>query len=92
MSLKNKVLELLPVFAQDLIISFYGYILIKQRYGDEYYQYRESLLKQSAKSSADLLVEQNELLNDFVRYAYKNSAFYQSLYENINFDQAITLA
>jgi phenylacetate-CoA ligase len=92
MSLKNKVLALLPVFAQDLIISFYGYILIKQRYGDEYYQYRESLLKQSAKSSADLLVEQNELLNDFVRYAYKNSAFYQSLYENVNFDQAITLA
>jgi len=91
MSLKNKILEFLPVFAQDLIISFYGYILVKQRYGDEYYQYRDSLLKRTHKLSADLLVEQNELLNNFVRYAYENSAFYRSLYDKVNFDQAITL-
>ena len=91
MSLKNKILDLLPVFAQDLMISFYGYVLIKQRYGDEYHQYRDSLLKQTSKSSADLLVEQNELLNDFVRYANKNSEFYRTLYKNVNFDQAITI-
>jgi phenylacetate-CoA ligase len=91
MSIKNKFLELLPVFAQDIIISFYGYILIKQRYGNEYYQYRDSLLAQEPKSSADLLVEQNILLDDFVRFSYKNSKFYQSLYEKVDFDQAITL-
>ncbi len=92
MSLKNKILELLPVLAQDIIISFYGYKLIKQRYGDDYYQYRESILTQSAKSSAELLSEQNQLLDDFVRYAYKNSTFYHSLYEKVNFEQPITVA
>lgn len=92
MSLKNKILELLPVLAQDIIISFYGYKLIKQRYGDDYYQYRESILTQSAKSSAELLSEQNQLLDDFVRYAYKNSTFYHSLYEQVNFEQPITVA
>lgn len=91
MSLKKQILEFLPVFAQDIIISFYGYILIKQRYGVEYYQYRDNLLKEEAKSSTDLLIEQNDLLNNFVRFAYKNSTFYQSLYEKVDFDQAITL-
>jgi len=91
MSLKNKVLACLPVFLQDTIISFYGYKLIKQRYGDVYYQHRTELLHQANKSSADLNIEQNALLDSFVRFAKDNSDFYHELYQQVDFDQAITL-
>jgi phenylacetate-CoA ligase len=92
MSIKNNILRLLPVFAQNIVISLYGYKLIKQRYGQEYYRYRNELMQMKGCSIEKLQEQQNVMLNNFIHYAIKKSKFYRYLYKNINLDEPFSIS
>mgnify|MGYP000512298198 CR=1 FL=1 len=91
MSIKTQLLNWLPIFAQDLVISLYGYKLKKLRYGSVYFQYRESLVSNKEKSLEVLQNEQNKQLHDFINFAKNNSPFYASLYKDISLTKPITV-
>lgn len=88
---KSSVLKVLPIFIQNIIISTYGYFLIKQRYRSDYYQQLNRLLNSDDTNKNDLLAEQNRLLDDFIRYAIDKSPYYQALYKDIDLTQKFTV-
>lgn len=92
MSIKNNILKLLPVFAQNIVISLYGYKLIKQRYGQEYYRYRNEFMQMKSASLEQLQDQQNDMLNNFIHFAIKHSDFYRNLYKDVNLDEPFNLS
>ena len=85
--MKRSALHMLPVFAQNIAISLYGYNLYRQRYGQEYKEYKKQLLQNQNKSLSVLEREQNEELCGFIKYAQKHSSFYRDLYAGIDLNQ-----
>jgi phenylacetate-CoA ligase len=82
----NKVYSKSPVFIQDFVITTYGLLLKKQRYGQTYH---EMFSFYKNKDSGNLVTEielQNTKLKEFVKFAYSKSKYYQQLYKNINID------
>ena len=92
MSIKSNLLKLLPVFAQNIVISVYGYKLIKQRYGKEYYRYRNELMQINTETLGHLQDQQNELLNNFIHFAINNSKFYNELYKDVDLSEPVSVS
>ena len=92
MSIKNNILKLLPIFAQNIVISLYGYKLMKQRYGQEYYRYRNELMQMKDCSLEQLEQQQNVMLNSFIHFAIKNSKFYRDLYKEVNLGETCSVS
>lgn len=80
----HKIYSKSPVFIQDFVITTYGLLLKKQRYGKTY---QEMFSFYKNKDCGDLISElelQNTKLKAFVKFAHLNSKYYQKLYENID--------
>lgn len=87
MGSKEAILQYLPVWAQNVLISAYGYKLVKQRYGRIYKEHRAELISRMTWSHDELRVEQDRLLRDFVRFAARSSPLYQELYQGIDLSE-----
>ena len=84
--LKEKIYKFSPVFIQNFLISYYGKLLYKQRYG-EIYSKKYSFYSENHHESLDEeLKKQNETLIKFVKFANQNSLFYQKKFELIDID------
>lgn len=74
----------MPIAIQNFMISVAGYINNRHRYSKEYYEYRQYLAKYDKLTLEEQRNIQNELLQDFIKYAVSHSAFYKSRYKGIN--------
>jgi len=91
MSIKTSIFKYTPILVQNILISFYGYLLIKQRYGKEYFRYRKQYVNDKAISRDELLRNQNIELNNFISFALAKSPFYQEMYKGIDITKGINL-
>jgi len=73
-----------PVWFQNFIISGYGYLIYKKRYGRLYHEKLEEFLSRDYTS---LAFEKQRQFTEFVRFLHftvQNSKFYEKLYAHID--------
>lgn len=91
MSLSQCIYDHSPIFLQNILVSFKGYLNKKSRYGDEYYRYLEFLRTFDKLKLVNKQNFQIEELRKFLRFAVKNSRFYAKLYKGIEIDKINSL-
>jgi phenylacetate-CoA ligase len=82
--IKDRIYRLSPVFLQNVIISFYGKLLISERYGDFYKSKYKFFMSQSQNCLVHEIDNQNKKLIDFVKFADRNSKFYNTKFQSID--------
>lgn len=91
----KKFIEILykntPVWFQNFIISGYGYIVFKQRYGKNYKQYYAEFNNKKYGSLETELKNQEDQLAQFLKYAVEHSLFYKELYAHIDLSNIKTV-
>lgn len=80
----KKIYKKSPNSFQNIMISFYGLVLKKQRYGKEYSEYLECLRSKDATNYDLEKKKQDEEFIRFVKFAYDQSPFYKEFYKNID--------
>lgn len=80
--MKEKIYNSVPIFIQNVLISFYGYKLKIERYGSFYKREIEKLRKRNDKNF-DYYTYQLNQLNTFLEYAKKNSEYYAQILSDI---------
>jgi len=80
----DKIYKKSPIWLQNLIISFYGLILYRKRYGKEYFVKFKHFINKDYSSYTNELKTQEEKFLSFLDHANKNSPFYKKLYQNID--------
>jgi len=78
-----KIYQFSPVWFQNIIISIYGYIIYKQRYGKVYHDTFSLLINKDYSDYDKELKNQLELLRAFLKHAVDKSPFYKALYKDI---------
>ena len=86
--MSNKIIDTLyknsPVWFQNIIISTYGYLLFKKRYGKFYRQKFDEFKKRDYSSYQAEKENQDRELRDFLSYVNEHSTFYKHLYSDID--------
>ncbi|MCW5520392.1 phenylacetate--CoA ligase family protein [Aureitalea sp. L0-47] len=80
----KRIYKILPVWAQDLVISTYGYLIYRQRYGTVYRKKLEYFLNKDYTSIETERELQIEALRDFLDYAVTHSPFFGELYKDVD--------
>ncbi len=80
-----------PIWFQNLIISIYGYKIYRQRYGKIYYKTFNELIKKKYNDYNLEVLNQELLLQDFLKKAINSSKYYKDLYRNIDISQIKTI-
>jgi phenylacetate-CoA ligase len=80
-----------PIWSQNIMISIYGYKLMKNRYGKEYYQAFEYYKNKKNLDLNEELIIQNNELKKLLKHALENSKFYKALYQNIDISKVQTI-
>lgn len=76
--------KLNPVWGQNMIISIYGYLLVKKRYGKVYKNtFNELIRKDYSNFEIEKSYQEKEFLK-FINYSTTNSKFYKEFYKNID--------
>lgn len=75
-----------PVFLQNLVITLYGWVLIKKRYGKKYKHEFNRLICKDYSSLAVLEEEQLIRLREFLSYCYESSEYYKLIFDEFYFD------
>ena len=75
-----------PVFFQNIMISAQGFVLKRQRYGINYKKWFSYYSEKDNSIYKSELEIQNSRLISLVKFANKNSIFYNKLYSNIDID------
>lgn len=70
-----------PVWAQNLLLTGYGAILERQRYGGRYAEYRDALTASQWRSRGDIEAYQDERLRVLVAHAYEHVPYYRRVFE-----------
>lgn len=84
MGLLEKIYDHSPIFFQNIMCSFKGYLQFRERYGGYYWSYRKYFEKLDAKPIEYQQKLQEKKLIAFLRYAARNSSFYADLYKDID--------
>jgi phenylacetate-CoA ligase len=82
--LYSKIYQFSPIWIQNIIISIYGFLIYKQRYGKVYYKTFNSLINKDYSNYEEELKNQTASLKIFLRHAVAESPFYRELYKNIS--------
>jgi phenylacetate-CoA ligase len=77
----TRVYGLAPTWAQNLLLTGYGAVLERERYGGRFDEYRELLAKTEHLSRADLHAYQEARLRDIVAHAYETVPFYRRRFD-----------
>lgn len=80
-----------PIIFQNIMTSVKGYANIRDRYGKGYYEYRVFLKEFDTWSLEKKYEYQREQLVKFIKFAYENTEFYQTLYEGIDISSIKTV-
>lgn len=73
-----------PIWVQNLMITVYGYILFKQRYGSVYKKTYKKLINRKYLNFNDELIKQENELQLFLKKVVISSKFYADLYQHID--------
>lgn len=82
--MKEKLYSILPIFAQNLLISAYGRKLYRQRYQGIYHQEINRLKGRTISDVGEQKLIQNEMFLQFLQYALKYSPFYKKFYKDVD--------
>ncbi|MBT8263244.1 MAG: phenylacetate--CoA ligase family protein [Bacteroidia bacterium] len=80
-----------PAWFQNIIISTYGYLLFKKRYGKVYRQKFDEFQKRDYTSYQAEVENQNRELREFLSYVNAHSPFYKDLYSGIDISKIKTV-
>lgn len=72
-----------PVWGQDLLLTGFGALLHRERYGGGYREYRDLLEMSQWWSQAELEAYQDERLRAVVSHAYETVPYYRQLFERL---------
>lgn len=72
-----------PVALQHVMISLYGWKLVRIRYGGRYKDYLEELMRSQRYSDAELAEHQNQKLQGLIRHCYENVPYYAKLFREL---------
>ncbi len=86
-SLLSTIYKKLPAIFQDVMISFYGAKLKRQRYGEQYWNYLDHYKRKTYPDLREEKENQISELKELLNYAISNSPFYAELYSGIDLDQ-----
>jgi phenylacetate-CoA ligase len=73
--------RLAPVWGQNLLLSGFGVMLDRERYGGRYAEFRDLLAKTEWMSRSDLEAYQDERIRTVVAHAYDHVPFYRRRFE-----------
>ena len=79
----QSVYERAPVFAQNMMLTAYSYMLDRQRYGGAFDSYYSFLTESQSFSRQELREYQNKKLRDLVNHAYDTVPYYRDLFDAI---------
>jgi phenylacetate-CoA ligase len=71
-----------PIWLQNVLLSTYGYIIDNERYGRDFDQSLEFLLKSQYFSLSELKEYQRERLKLLVKHSYENIPYYYEIFTN----------
>ncbi|MDO5655729.1 MAG: phenylacetate--CoA ligase family protein [Flavobacteriaceae bacterium] len=77
--MKEKIFRHSPLFIQNLMVTGYNLLEYRKRYGGNYKKYRKELRELQNLSLAELKQIQENELQDFLNFVYKNAAYYKEL-------------
>lgn len=72
-----------PVFIQNIMISVFNYIAYKKRYGGQYYYKKKLYRNNEHLTLKELKIIQKRKFSNLVEYSFKNSNFYNKLYNGL---------
>jgi len=73
-----------PVWIQNIIVSVYGYLRFKERYGPVYRKKFNEYIRKDYSSLETEIAEQNKSLRDFIQFVNQHSNYYRDLYKGID--------
>lgn len=90
MNLMN-IYNRLPIFAQNMLVTYQGYLYHCKRYGAEYRRFLEELKSRDHTCLERQKAKQNKMLVDFLIYAAEHSPFYREYYCGIDLSRVRTV-
>lgn len=89
--MKNNIYKLSPIWLQNIIISCYGLLLYKKRYGKFYKETFTRLIQKDYSNHNEEKAFQKRTFQEFLKFSKENSKFYNELYKDININDIKTL-
>ncbi|MEP7119265.1 MAG: hypothetical protein ABI880_16880, partial [Acidobacteriota bacterium] len=77
-----------PVWAQNLLLTGYGALLERERYGGRFLEFRALLQRSEHWSTSDLEAYQDERLREVVAHAYATVPFYRTRFDALRLTPA----
>jgi phenylacetate-CoA ligase len=77
-----------PVWGQNLMLSAFGLMLERERFGGRYAEYRDLLARSEGWSSSEIEAYQNERLRIVIKHAYDTVPFYRRRFGEIGLTPA----
>ena len=75
--------RLAPIWGQNLLLSGFGVLLDRERYGGRYAEYRDLLARTERFSRAELEDYQDKRIRAIVAHAYENVPFYRKRFDDL---------
>jgi len=79
--LVQKIYEKLPGVAQTALLNLYAYRVHKERYGKEFFDVYNELLRTQHYSADEIAKYQNAELKKIIHHAYNTTRYYQKLFD-----------
>ena len=79
----EKIYRICPTIIQNLIVSSYGYIRHRKRYGKEYKKALHEIENNQGLSKLELQEVQMRKLSQLLEHAYENVPYYHNLFKEI---------
>jgi phenylacetate-CoA ligase len=74
--------RLAPIWAQNLLLTGFGRVLERERYGGRYAEFREMLARSEWLSAGEIEAYQDQRLSAIVRHAYDTVPFYRRRFDD----------
>lgn len=77
----QKIYKAFPITFQNFLVSFYGLIQRRKRYGKYFKEYFSFLTESQYYDTDKLMYYQNKKLTEIIKWAYETVPFYQELFK-----------
>jgi phenylacetate-CoA ligase len=89
--LTDKLYRHSPVWFQNIIISTYGYLIFRKRYGKVYRSKFDEFRNKKNTSYASEKENQNKELIEFLNFVNENSSFYRKIFSGVDINSIRTV-
>lgn len=87
MSIPEQLYFKSPVWAQNFLVSLYGYHLYRKRYTGIYHELLEKVRESRAWNSREIIAYQSERLNSIIKFSRQNIPYYKKLFSDYGFTE-----